>query len=93
MAYGFDTSKTAIIDEGYMKVLGAWTVAIGDFLLSVANGFDATKALRYAHVPATLLDIIMLLVTKDVDKNGTPKGPIYALLIFHAVVVATLAND
>ena len=92
-AYGFDSGKTTNIDKTYLKGLGAWTAAIGVFLLSVANGVDATKALGYAFVPPTLLCAISLFVTKDADENGTPKAPMYAWLIFNAIVVATLAID
>ena len=92
-AYGFDPAKCSNLDIAYLKVLGAWITAIGVFLLSISNGSSPINALGYAYVPATVLTVSMLFITKDADKVGSPKSPAHAWLIFNAIIIATLAFD
>lgn len=90
--YGF-ADDTSLLDKAYVKVQGAGITAIGVYLLSVVTGTNPTKALGYAYVPATLLTLIMILITKEADDIGGSKTPSIVWLIFNLMVVGTLAID
>lgn len=92
-SYGFDLAKIIDSDLAVFKSVGACLAAIGVFVGSVACGVSPSKALGYAFVPSTLLNIIMLFITKEGEKFGAPKGPSYFWLIFEAIVIGTLAVD
>lgn len=93
--YGFVDEPSAL-DKSYFKVQGAWLVAIGIFLVSVASGVDPMKALGYAYAPATLLMLVQLFVTKEAaqtGEGGSPKVPLIAWLLINLATLGTLAID
>ena len=68
-----------------------WWVAGGVMFVALASGVEVSKALGYAWIVAALNRFAFLFVTRENDVLKLPTGPLFAWLIFHIIVVTTLA--
>ena len=82
------TSKDELL---VAKSLGYVGLGRGIFVLSLMFGVEPTKALGYGWIPQLVFNLSGLFVTGEVDDLGLSKGMFYMWLVFHAIIIGTLA--
>lgn len=72
------------------KTYGYDLIWLGIFMGLMGSGVDDLKAIGYSWLPGLIYLITVLFTSKEAEKFGMPKGPLYAWLIVEAIVLGTL---